>query len=135
MISMEAGLQFSINSTNDEQRRELFDNKSHSLATISEMASRLPMPKGRKYTLNFPVTAQTILDAKELSRLFDKEKFIVKITPIHETASAVENGFEVTGYSDYNVNSNSLYLKKVGMLSYLFHLRRKILTELLVGTH
>lgn len=84
------------------------------------------MPKGR--TLNFPVTAQTILDAKELSRLFDKEKFIVKITPIHETASAVENGFEVT---DYNVNSNSLYLKKVGM----FHLRRKILTELLVGTH
>ena len=55
----------------------------------------------RKYTLNFPVTAQTILDAKELSRLFDKEKFIVKITPIH--ASAVENGFEVTGYSDYNV--------------------------------
>lgn len=67
------------------------------------MASRLPMPKGRKYTLNFPVTAQTILDAKELSRLFDKEKFIVKITPIHETASAVENGFEVTGYSDYNV--------------------------------
>lgn len=95
-----AGLQFSINSTDDEQRRELFDNKSHSLATISEMASRLPTPK---YTLNFPVTAQTILDAKELSRLFDKEKFIVKITPIHETASAVENGFEVTGYSDYNV--------------------------------
>lgn len=94
------------------------------------MASRLPMPKGRKYTLNFPVTAQTILDAKELSRLFDKEKFIVKITPIHETA--VENGFEVTGYSDYNVyRQNSLYLKKVGM----FHLRRKILTELLVGTH
>ena len=41
------------------------------------MANRLPMPKGRKYTLNFPVTAQTILDAKELSRLFDKEKFIV----------------------------------------------------------
>ena len=45
------------------------------------MASRLPMPKGRKYTLNFPVTAQTILDAKELSRLFDKEKFIVKNNP------------------------------------------------------
>lgn len=93
------------------------------------MANRLPMPKGRKYTLNFPVTAQTILDAKELSRLFDKEKFIVKITPIHETASAVENGFEVTGYSDYNVYSNSLYLKKVGMLSYLFRLKKKMLTR------
>lgn len=60
-------------------------------------------PVGRKYTLNFPVTSQTILDAKELSKLFDREKFIVKITPIHETASAIENGFQVTGYSDYDV--------------------------------
>ena len=63
----------------------------------------LTRPVGRKYTLNFPVTSQTILDAKELSKLFDREKFIVKITPIHETASAIENGFQVTGYSDYDV--------------------------------
>lgn len=97
----EAGLQFSINSTDDEQRNELFDSKSLSLAQISRLADELPMPVGRKYTLNFPVTSQTILDAKELSKLFDREKFIVKITPIHETASAIENGFQVTGYSDY----------------------------------
>ena len=99
----EAGLQFSINSTDEEQRKELFDGKSLSLAEISELAKELPMPKGRKYTLNFPVTAQTILDAKRLSELFDKDKFIVKITPIHETNSAIENGFEVTGYADYDV--------------------------------
>lgn len=99
----EAGLQFSINSTDDAQRNELFDGKSLSLAEISELAKELPMPKGRKYTLNFPVTAQTILDAKKLSELFDKDKFIVKITPIHETKSAIQNGFEVTGYSDYDV--------------------------------
>ncbi len=99
----EAGLQLSINSTSDKQRIELFDHKSLSLSAISRIADKLPMPKGRKYTLNFPVTAQTILDAKELTSLFDKDKFIVKITPIHETASAIENGFEVTGYSDYNV--------------------------------
>lgn len=99
----EAGLQFSINSTDDDQRNELFDGKSLSLSEISELAKELPMPKGRKYTLNFPVTAQTILDAKKLSMLFDKEKFIVKITPIHETNSAIENGFEVSGYSDYDV--------------------------------
>lgn len=99
----EAGLQFSINSTDNEQRNELFDGKSLSLHEISELAKELPMPKGRKYTLNFPVTAQTILDAKKLSMLFDKSKFIVKITPIHETNSAIENGFEVSGYSDYDV--------------------------------
>lgn len=105
----EAGLQFSINSTDDEQRNELFDSKSLSLAQISQLANELPMPVGRKYTLNFPVTSQTILDAKELSKLFDREKFIVKITPIHETASAIENGFQVTLIMTFIVALNNLY--------------------------
>lgn len=100
----EAGLQFSINSTDDEQRNEQFGGMSLSLAEISTLAKKLPMPKGRKYTLNFAVTAETILDAKRLSELFDKDKFIVKITPIHETSSAVSNGFDVTtSYTDYDV--------------------------------
>lgn len=100
----EAGLQFSINSTDETQRKTQFGNKSLALVQISEFARTLPMPKGRKYTLNFAVTAQTILDAKELSRLFDKDKFIVKITPIHETNSAIKNGFDVaTSYTDYDV--------------------------------
>lgn len=100
----EAGLQFSINSTDEAQRAELFAGHSLSLSDIGRIAETyLPLPVGRKYTLNFPVTAQTILDAKELSKIFDKNMFIVKITPIHETASAIENGFEVTGYSDYDV--------------------------------
>lgn len=100
----EAGLQFSINSTDDAQRDALFRGKSHSLADIALIADALPMPKGRKYTLNFPVTAQTILDPKRLSDLFDKEKFIVKITPIHETNEAKENGIETNeGYYTYDV--------------------------------
>lgn len=36
----EAGLQFSINSTDDEQRNELFDSKSLSLAQISRLADQ-----------------------------------------------------------------------------------------------
>ena len=100
----EAGLQFSINTTDNEQRMEQFNGMSLTLEEISQIAKKLPMPKGRKYTLNFAVTSQTILNAKELSRLFDKEKFIVKITPIHETNSAIKNGFDVTtSYSDYDV--------------------------------
>lgn len=100
----EAGLQFSINSTDDVQRNDQFNGMSLSLDEISAIAAKLPMPKGRKYTLNFAVTAQTILDAKRLSELFDKDKFIVKITPIHETNSAVKNGFDVTtSYTDYDV--------------------------------
>ena len=50
------------------------------------------------------LTKDTILDADKLSELFDRDKFIVKITPIHETNSAVNNGFDVTtSYEDYNV--------------------------------
>lgn len=100
----EAGLQFSINSTDEEQRSEQFNRKSLSLKKISELAARLPMPVGRKYTLNFAVTADTILDADVLSQLFDKDKFIVKITPIHKTEAAIKNGFNVTTeYTDYDV--------------------------------
>lgn len=125
----EAGLQFSINSTDDEQRNELFDSKSLSLAQISQLANELPMPVGRKYTLNFPVTSQTILDAKELSKLFDREKFIVKITPIHETASAIENGFQVTGYSDCRFEQPLLKWDVIVFVP------SKEEDELLVGTH
>ena len=100
----EAGLQLSINSTDDGQRNTLFRGCSMTLGDISYVADTLPMPKGRKYTLNFPVTDTTILDPKQLSSLFDKEKFIVKITPIHETKEANENGINTPdGYYKYDV--------------------------------
>lgn len=100
----EAGLQLSINSTDEAQRADLFRHCSHSLADISKICERLPMPVGRKYTLNFPVTEKTILDPHTLSNLFDKDKFIVKITPIHATTEAMVNGIETnSGYYDYNV--------------------------------
>lgn len=102
--SGEAGLQLSINSTNEKQRQDLFRGQSCSLQRISEIADCLPMPVGRKYTLNFPVTAETILDPVELSGLFDKDKFIVKITPIHETNEAKEFNLQTQmGYYKYDV--------------------------------
>ena len=101
----EAGLQFSINSTDYAQRSIQFNAMSLSLADIAyKIAPELPMPVGRKYTLNFAVTKDTVLDAELLDRFFDKGKFIVKITPIHETHTALENGFDVTtSYDDYDV--------------------------------
>ena len=100
----EAGLQFSINSTDNIQRDIMFNNMSLSLEEISELGKQLPTPVGRKYTLNFAVTKDTILNAKRLSELFDKDKFIVKITPIHETNNAKENGYDIgDSYTNYNV--------------------------------
>lgn len=100
----EAGLQFSINSTDNTQRNVMFNNMSLSLEEISEISKQLPTPVGRKYTLNFAVTKDTILNAKRLSELFDKSKFIVKITPIHETNNAKENGYDIgDSYTNYDV--------------------------------
>ncbi|MBR2248291.1 MAG: Fe-S-oxidoreductase [Bacilli bacterium] len=100
----EAGLQFSINSTDFVQRQWQFNEKSLELTEIARFAELLPMPVGRKYTLNFAVTKDTILEADKLDSLFDREKFIVKITPIHETHTAIDNGFDVTtSYDNYDV--------------------------------
>lgn len=101
----EAGLQLSINSTDDTQRTEQFNGMSLPLDYISKLCEKyLPRPMGRKYTLNFAVTKDTILDAKVLSSLFDKDRFIVKITPIHKTKRAVENGFDIgDSYEEYDV--------------------------------
>lgn len=95
------GLQFSINTLDEEQRNEMFRNKSLSLQEIGDIIKKLPMPKKRKYTLNFAVTSKCNLDVDLMNKYFDKEKCIVKITPIHETVEAVNEGYEIV--KDFDV--------------------------------
>lgn len=95
------GLQFSINTLDEEQRNAMFRNKSLSLAEIGELIKELPMPVGRKYTLNFAVTSKSNLDVALMNKYFDKDKCIVKITPIHETVEAVNAGYEIV--TNFNV--------------------------------
>lgn len=95
----DAGLQFSINSTDDKQRDYLFSGNSLSLDEIAEIGRALPMPKGRKYALNFALADDSIIDGKRLRELFDPKKFMCKITPLHRTASCEQNGIATTdGY-------------------------------------
>ena len=93
----DAGLQFSINSTDDEQRKYLFSGSSLTLGQISDLADRLPKPKGRKYTLNFALADDSIIEGKVLASLFDPERWICKITPLHRTSAAEQNGIRTTG--------------------------------------
>lgn len=87
------GLQFSINTLDEADRNDMFNNQSLSLQEISDLAKRLPPPAGRKYTLNFAVTGKCNLDPALMDKYFDKERFIVKITPIHATEAAAANNF------------------------------------------
>lgn len=95
----DAGLQFSINSTDDVQRDYLFSGNSLPLEEIARIGRKLPMPKGRKYALNFALADDSIIDGKRLRELFDPDKFMCKITPLHRTASCEQNGIATTdGY-------------------------------------
>lgn len=95
------GLQFSINTLNETDRNAMFRNMSFSLQEIGEIIDLLPMPIGRKYTLNFAVTSKSNLDVSLMNKYFDKKKCIVKITPIHETVEAVNEGYEIV--KDFDV--------------------------------
>lgn len=89
------GLQFSINTLDENDRNEMFRNRSLSLQEISDIIKELPYPKKRKYTLNFAVTSKSNLNVDLMNKYFDKEKCIVKMTPIHETVEAVDEGYEI----------------------------------------
>ena len=95
------GLQFSINTLDEDDRNEMFGNMSLSLAQIGKLIEDLPAPKKRKFTLNFAVTSNSNLDPALMDKYFDKEKCIVKITPIHETVEAKNNDYEIV--TDFDV--------------------------------
>lgn len=93
----DAGLQLSINSTNDAQRNDMFSGNALSLKEISDIVRDLPMPVGRKYALNFALADNYEVDAKKLRELFSPEKCMVKITPLHLTHSCEENHIVTSG--------------------------------------
>ena len=98
----DAGLQFSINTTDDKQREYLFSGNSHTLEEISKIGDMLDMPVGRKYALNFALGDDFNVDAEKLRDLFNPNKFMVKITPIHITNACKDNNIETKdGYFDY----------------------------------
>lgn len=103
MYNGQAGLQFSINSTDDDQRDQMFAGRSLCLASLAKIADKMPPPVGRKYCLNFAYASTFKVDGNRLRRLFDPEKFMCKITPIHNNRECRANGIEtVGGYESYH---------------------------------
>ncbi len=101
VFSGQAGLQLSINSTDDPQRGAMFGGKTMKFLDVVELSRTLPMPIGRKYCLNFAYSSDWQISAMMVG-MFDPEKFMVKITPIHNNNSCRENGIEtIGGYSSF----------------------------------
>lgn len=99
----QAGFQFSINSTDEDQRNEMFGNQQISLEQLSAIADKMPDPVSRKYCLNFAYSTDFVIDAEKVRRLFDPNKFMCKITPIHNNNACRENEIvTVGGYDSFH---------------------------------
>lgn len=98
----QAGLQISVNSTSDDQRKFMFSGNAMKLGNFAKIAEQFPDPIGRKYTLNFALASGNIVDAKKLASMFDTDKWMCKITPIHNNDACKKNSIEtIGGYESY----------------------------------
>ncbi len=96
----QAGLQFSINSTCEKQRSEMFGDQQLDLYSFAKMVQDLPDPISRKYCLNFAYSTDFEIDANYIAQLFDPNKFMCKITPIHNNNACRENNIKTVGGYD-----------------------------------
>jgi len=102
LFNGQAGLQFSINSTDETQRDAMFNGGQLSLEEFAKIAADMPDPLGRKYCLNFAYSTDFTIDAEKLASLFDSEKFMCKITPIHNNNACRDNDIvTIGGYEEY----------------------------------
>ena len=98
----DAGLQISINSTDEKQREFMFSGNAMKLEEISNIMSKMEAPKGRKYTLNFALADEYIIDEHKLVKLFPTDRFICKLTPLHKTISSNNNDIKTSlGYDEF----------------------------------
>lgn len=109
----EAGLQISINTTDEGARFKMFGGDAMSLLGISQMLKSVLLfwdmgpadgpfsTFGRKIALNFALSDAPV-DAGWLRELFDPQFFMCKITPMHVTQACQDNGIMTTdGYEYY----------------------------------
>ena len=91
----DAGLQVSVNSTNESERRAMFNKNALPLEAVSCVLGEMPVV-GRKIALNFAV-ANYEIDATVLRRMFDPDRFMVKLTPMHLTRACQTNDIRTSG--------------------------------------
>ena len=85
-------LQFSIHSTSPMERDKLIPVKKWGLPAISRFGEAFYAAGDRKITLNFVFSGEMEIDGEMLADHFDPRKFLIKITPVNPTVSAVRNG-------------------------------------------
>lgn len=108
LLHGEAGLQISVNSTDEQEREQMFNNNALTLHEISHLMEGI-VPNGRKITLNFAV-ANYHVNPEVLLEYFDPDDYIIKLTPMHKTRTALE--YDIKTKDDYTTMVPYVELEK-----------------------
>lgn len=87
-------LQFSIHSIDNNQRNQMMPVKKWSFEKISDYSEKFYSSNGKKITLNFILTNETIFDYDTLTKYFHPDLFILKISPLNPTYKASKSGLK-----------------------------------------
>lgn len=107
-------LQFSIHTTDLQERDRLIPVKKWGFDQISEYGSEFYEENHRKITLNFALSDNISVEPDILEYYFSPEKFLIKITPINPTYKAVNNGLSSKGLLSGKRNELISELRKSG---------------------
>ncbi len=111
-------MQFSIHSTDENQRDEIIPIKKWGFKEISEYANSFVKEGDRKVTLNFALASENIADAGTIIENFDKEKVLVKITPVNPTYRAHDNGLNSDVLEDGSLKKHKTFVEKLREAGY-----------------
>jgi 23S rRNA (adenine2503-C2)-methyltransferase len=107
-------LQFSLHSTDLSERDEIIPVRKWNFDQMADYASEFYSEGGKKITLNFAYSGVNIVEPEKVKDIFNPDIFIIKITPVNPTVTALSNNLAsiepVTGQTLELVNT----FKKVG---------------------
>lgn len=86
--------QFSIHSTSVKQRDLLIPVRKWDFRHMARYGEKFFTNGGKKITLNFAVSSDSIVDEKVLKKYFSPDIFLVKLTPVNPTFKSRKNKIE-----------------------------------------
>ncbi len=95
-------LQFSIHATDEKLRDKLIPVKKWDFKRISEYGEVFFEEGYRKITLNFALANDTPIEPSVLSKYFNPDKFLIKLTPVNPTYKALKN--KISSFVDLRNN-------------------------------
>ncbi len=106
-------LQFSINSTDENERNIMIPTKKWQLSDIADYGRKFYKRGDRKVTLNFALSDGGAISAELLRKYFNPAKFLVKITPVNPTDGARRNRLNGV-VSPHNIHGADRVAKELG---------------------